>query len=190
MLCTRGFRICKILQGEYHKSVRKWQVPPKKCSKSANIQSSDSCFFYLDNFWNAYFPYNHPNFVVRLKFYGSQFLSGTNQNCHVKWLHMDIEQRLKKIVQQWQIFFFWVITVYDKTLLFLISQLCMFFIQIFKKNVYNYIKYNPSIRGIQTLTVTVLVVYVLFFLKKTFTTDKFEEIFAPNLGWTCKKIQF
>ena len=42
------------------------------------------------------------NFFVYLKTYGSQFSNDVDQNCNVKHLHWDNEQRLKKRVWQQQ----------------------------------------------------------------------------------------
>ena len=60
-------------------------------------------------------------------------------------------------------------------------KFCMFFIH----------KINHSCKsGIQTLTMIVLVAYVL--IKKTWKTDlkKKDAILAQKLGWACEKIHF
>ena len=46
LLCSTGFRICKILQGKIHKSLRILQVSSKRWLKSANIKSSDDFFYF------------------------------------------------------------------------------------------------------------------------------------------------
>ena len=104
MLHTRGIRICKILKGESHKSLKKLMFSAKKIQ---NQPKSRAVIFYLFfTFYkvlNAYLILNHTLFLISLKISRSQPSSATNQKYHVKLLYMENEQRLQKIVQQWQV---------------------------------------------------------------------------------------